>query len=117
MYPPEYRVKNLVAASTIKEVTPLSPLPTPDTHVEDLSGFSSRKLDSILSQIDYEVIRHRRQTFDHLYWEARVTDDHGKGISFTSMLLLLCHYKLIDDDQALKCGTMPMQLLKCSRLV
>ena len=107
VYPPEYRVKNLVAASTVKEVTPLSPLPTPDTRVEDLNGFSSRKLDSILSRIDFEVIRHRQQTYDHLYWEACVTDDHGKGISFTSMLLLLCHYKLIDDEQALKCGTIP----------
>jgi hypothetical protein len=75
--------------------------------VEDRNGFSWRKLDSILSRIDFDVIRHRRQTYDHLYWEACVTDDHGKGISFTSMLLLLCHYKLIDDEQALKYGTIP----------
>jgi hypothetical protein len=72
-----------------------------DQHEE---GFDPRKLDTILSRINFGLIRLRRQTYEHLYWEACVTDDYGKGISFTSMLLLLCHYKLIDDEQALKYG-------------
>jgi len=104
VYPPEYHVKRLVTASTVKEVSQLSPLPMLDQHEE---GFSPRKLGAILSRIDFGLIRNRRQTFDHLYWEACVTDDYGKGISFTSMLLLLCHYKLIDDEQALKYGPIP----------
>lgn len=107
VYPSEYHVKNLVAASTIKEASERSLLPTLDQHGECPKGFSPRKLDTILSRIDFDLIRHRRQTYDHLYWEACVTDDYGKGISFTSMLLLLCHYKLIDDEQALKYGHIP----------
>ncbi len=107
VYPPEYHVKNLVAASTVKEVSQRSPLPPLDQHGESSKGFSPRKLDAVLSRIDFGLIRDRRQTYDHLYWEACVTDDYGKGISFTSMLLLLCHYKLIDDDQALKYGPIP----------
>jgi len=91
----------LVAASTISQP---SPLPTLDQHGD---GLSLIKLDAILSRIDFDVIRQRRQTYEHLYWEACVTDDYGKGISFTSMLLLLCHYKLIDDEQALKYGSIP----------
>lgn len=107
VYPPEYQVKNLVAASTTNEVSQRSPLPQLDQLGEYSKGFSPEKLDTILSRVDSDLIRHQRQTYEHLYWEACVTDDYGKGISFTSMLLLLCHYKLIDDDQALKYGPIP----------
>lgn len=107
VYPSEYHVKNLVAASTIKEGSQQSPLYPLDQHGEYLKGFSPKKLDTILSRMDLDLIRDRRQTYDYLYWEAYVTDDYGKGISFTSMLLLLCHYKLIDDEQALKYSPIP----------
>jgi hypothetical protein len=113
VYPAGYRVRDLVAASTIKEISPLSPLPAQDPYLEDLQGFSLGKLDDTLSRIDFDVIRDRRQIYNHLYWEARVTDDNGKGISFTSMLLLLCHYKLIDDEQALKYVLIPLPLRDC----
>ena len=102
VYPPEYRIKNLVAASTIKEGSQQSPFPPLDQHREYLKGLSLKTLDTILSRIDLDLTRDRRQTYDYLFWEACVTDDYGKVISFTSMLLLLCHYKLIDDEQALK---------------
>jgi hypothetical protein len=106
VYPAGYRVRDLVAASTSKEIDPLA-------QYLCMEGFSLGKLDDILSRIDFDVIRDRRQIYNHLYWEVRVTDDNGKGISFTSMHLLLCHYKLIDDEQALKYVLIPLPLRDC----
>ena len=64
-------------------------------------GVNLRLLNSTLSTIDYAAIRRRRKLFSRLYHEAIVTHQHGKGISFTEMLLLLAHHKLIDDKEAL----------------
>jgi hypothetical protein len=51
--------------------------------------------------MDNATIRRRRKLFSRLYHEAIITYEHGKGISFTDMLLLLAHHKLIDDKEAL----------------
>lgn len=78
-----------------------------------------RKLGDAISQIDQREISRRRATYIRLYHEAKITAESGKGISFTkyvplsfarvhsltlcvSMLLLLAHYKIIDDNLALR---------------
>jgi voltage-dependent calcium channel len=63
-----------------------------------------RKLAKNLSTMDSEEIRRRRKLYNRLYWEASLLLSQGdvKGISFQSMLTLLSHYKLIDDEKALK---------------
>lgn len=62
----------------------------------------TRQLQRIISGIDHRMIRERMQTFTRLYHEARLSEEPGRGISFTSMLFLLAHYKLIDDEEALQ---------------
>ncbi|KAG6337189.1 hypothetical protein ID866_1903 [Astraeus odoratus] len=64
-------------------------------------GINLRKLNNILNQIDYEGIRKRRNTYTRIYHEANVACRGSGGISFTDMLLLLAHHKLIDDREAL----------------
>jgi hypothetical protein len=54
-----------------------------------------------ISRIDYEDIRRRRKLFSRLYHEAIIIHQHKKGISFTDMLMLLAHHKLIVDNEAL----------------
>jgi hypothetical protein len=62
-----------------------------------------RKLAKNLSTINSEEIWRRRKVYNRLYWEARLLSQGDvKGISFQSMLILLSHYKLIDDEKALK---------------
>ncbi|KAI0050088.1 hypothetical protein FA95DRAFT_1487881 [Auriscalpium vulgare] len=68
----------------------------PDDHGIDLD-----KLHATLSEIDYAAIRRRRNLYSRLYHEAIITHQHGRGISFTDMLLLLAHHKLIVDKEAL----------------
>jgi hypothetical protein len=60
------------------------------------------RLQDMISHIDYDKVRDRRRTFARLYNEARISEEPGKGIGFTAMLLLLAHYKLIDDEEALQ---------------
>ena len=60
------------------------------------------QLQRIISHIDYEKVRARRRTFARLYNEARISEEPGRGIGFTAMLLLIAHYKLIEDEEALQ---------------
>ena len=66
-------------------------------------GVNVRLLNDALSMIDFDDIRRRRKLFNRLYHEAVmiITHQHKKGISFTDMLLLLAHHKLIRDKEAL----------------
>ncbi|KAH7886746.1 Ion transport protein-domain-containing protein, partial [Phlebopus sp. FC_14] len=64
-------------------------------------GVNLRKLNKMLSKIDYDAIRKRRITYTRLYHEATITYRQGRAISFTDMLILLAHHNLIVDDEAL----------------
>jgi hypothetical protein len=72
-----------------------------DRDYKSTYGVSLRSLNATLSTIDYAAIRRRRKLFSRLYQEAIITHQNGKGISFTDMLLLLAHHKLIVDNEAL----------------
>ncbi len=61
-----------------------------------------RRIESQIAQIDYGRVRMQRQLFARLYHEARVSEEPGRGVSFTSMLMMLSHYKLIDEEKALQ---------------
>lgn len=59
-----------------------------------------------LGKLDHEEIKRRKERFERLYHEACLLHDQKQnrdkgGVSFTDMLLLLAHYKLVDDEQAL----------------
>ncbi|KAL4071924.1 Ion transport protein-domain-containing protein, partial [Scleroderma citrinum] len=64
-------------------------------------GVNLRKLNNMLNKIDYASIRKRRSVYVRLYHEANVASRRSGSISFTDMLLLLAHHRLIDDREAL----------------
>ena len=68
---------------------------------KDEHGIDLYKLDRLLSGIDHKAIRKRATIYSRLYHEALISQEPGKGISFTNMLLMLAHHKLIDDREAL----------------
>ncbi|WVO12615.1 hypothetical protein L204_100220 [Cryptococcus depauperatus] len=70
-----------------------------------------------ISQIDYKRVRERRELFSRLFYEARLTEEKGKGISFTSMLMMLAHYKLIDDEKALELDDLLVRRVKTERVI
>lgn len=62
------------------------------------------KLRHLVSAMDENEIAARRRNLVHVYHEAiHDAEESLKGISFTRMLILLAHYRLIADDSALQC--------------
>ncbi|KAJ7085572.1 Ion transport protein-domain-containing protein [Mycena epipterygia] len=67
-----------------------------------IDGIDLNKLEKILKNIDYAAIRKRRAVYIRLYHEATISANRdGHGISFTDMVFLLAHHKLIVDRDAL----------------
>ena len=66
-----------------------------------VDGIDLHKLGEVLNGIDYSAIRRRRNLYSRLFHEASISHQQGKGISFTDMLLMLAHQKLIVDSEAL----------------
>lgn len=91
-------MRQLLAATQVGNNTDHSWLSSSKTlnEVVDMS-----KLNRILGGIDNVKIRKRRTLFSRIYHEAMISQEPGKGISFTNMLLMLAHHKLIDDREAL----------------
>ena len=58
-------------------------------------------MERILDGIDYAEVRKRKAVYIRLYHEASISHEKGLGLSFTKMLTLLAHHKLIVDTEAL----------------
>jgi hypothetical protein len=69
----------------------------------DSKQIDLNKLQAILGGLDYTSIRKRRITYSRLYYEASISHQPGRGISFTDMLFMLAHHKIIVDREALVC--------------
>lgn len=88
IYPIEYSVPNILS------VCRNSPEKT-------LSSVDLPKLERIVDGINYNEVRKKKAIYSRLYHEAIVSHEPGLGISFTDMLTLLAHHKLIVDAEAL----------------
>ncbi|KAN0082765.1 hypothetical protein V8E55_008560 [Tylopilus felleus] len=91
IYPSQYSVSSILATCQDKSKKGNK---TGEIHV--------RKLNKLLNNIDFGAIWKRRVMFIRIYHEATVMCYQGKGISFTDMLVLLAHHKLINDHEALR---------------
>ncbi|KAM0754891.1 hypothetical protein T439DRAFT_283840 [Meredithblackwellia eburnea MCA 4105] len=61
------------------------------------------RLHRCLDAVDYAEVTRRKHVYNRLYHEAMIeAEASSKGISFRSMLLLLAHYCLVHDDNALQ---------------
>lgn len=60
------------------------------------------KLNQRLAELPVDEIRTRRQRMNQFYEEVMVSADLDRGIEFNSLLMIIAHYKIIDDSKALK---------------
>ncbi|KAI9800334.1 MAG: hypothetical protein M1825_004104 [Sarcosagium campestre] len=67
-----------------------------------LDGIDLRKLAHRISQIPVLEVRKRRQRLKLFYEEVMVSADPERGISFTSVLMILAHYNVISDNKSLR---------------
>ncbi|KAI8976389.1 Ion transport protein-domain-containing protein [Trametes punicea] len=94
IYPVEFSIRNILAYAN----DPQNRHSLPDKLIE---GYDFNKVEGILGGLDRAAIKRRKNLYNRLYHEARISHEPGKGISFTNMLLLLAHHKLIVDREAL----------------
>lgn len=60
------------------------------------------RLNNRLNEIPIYEIRRRRERMNHFYEEVLVSADPDKGIEFNSLLMILAHYKVINDNRSLR---------------
>jgi hypothetical protein len=87
----EYNVRNILGIYK-------DPL---DKRPESWTGANLSQIKHFVEDIDFSEIRKRKALYNRLYHEASISHEHGLGISFTDMLSLLAHHKLIVDAEAL----------------
>lgn len=68
--------------------------PSPDIDID--------KLNRCLAQLPIPEIRRRRARMNTFYEEVLVSSDPDRGIQFTSLLMILAHHKVINDNKSLR---------------
>ncbi|KAI0815719.1 Ion transport protein-domain-containing protein [Xylaria sp. FL0064] len=68
----------------------------------DLTGVDIQKLNERLALIDVEGVRERRRRYNIFYEEVMVSADPDRGISFTTVLMIMAHYNIISDSKSLR---------------
>ncbi|KAI8961734.1 Ion transport protein-domain-containing protein [Daldinia sp. FL1419] len=65
-------------------------------------GINIKRLNERLSRIDARKVQERRRRFNIFYEEVMVSADPVQGISFTTVLMIMAHYKIISDSKSLR---------------
>jgi hypothetical protein len=66
------------------------------------NGIDLKALNERISKIDAGRVRRERARFNLFYEEVLVSADPDRGISFTTVLMVLAHYNVISDNKSLK---------------
>lgn len=66
------------------------------------TGIDLQKLNERLAHIDVPSVRERRRRFNLFFEEVMVSADPDKGISFTTVLMIIAHYNIISDSKSLR---------------
>ncbi|KAI4924587.1 hypothetical protein J4E85_007703 [Alternaria conjuncta] len=60
------------------------------------------KLNRCLAQLPVAEIRRRRRRMNLFYEEVLVSSDPDRGVGFSSLLMILAHHKVINDNKSLR---------------
>jgi len=66
------------------------------------SGVNLKSLNNRLNQIDAKAVQRSRARYNMFFEEVMVSADVERGISFTTVLMILAHYNVISDNKSLK---------------
>lgn len=113
MYDPAFSVPSL-----LREATPDPERYNDKSRIIDCGDrlVDLSKLRYEMSTVDFQKVRTRRRQYVRLWTEARMSEEPGRGISFTQMLLMLAHYKLINDEDALRVDELLVRRAKLERV-
>lgn len=71
-------------------------------HQSEPREIDLKKLNATLAELPVDAIRKRRRRMNAFYEEVLVSSDPDKGISFTTLLMILAHYNVINDNKSLR---------------
>ncbi|KAL7424030.1 calcium channel protein [Cryptotrichosporon argae] len=114
IYPPEHSIGNIIRGSIPDPVANASGQLLVASGVR--RAVDVRHVEAHIRQIDFREVRRRRHLYARLFNEARISEEPGRGISFTAMLMMLAHYKLIDDEKALLLDDLLVRRAKTERV-
>jgi voltage-dependent calcium channel len=66
------------------------------------TGIDLKALNERIARIDRNKVRERRRTYNIFYQEVMVSAEPDRGLAFTTILMILAHYKVINDNKSLK---------------
>jgi hypothetical protein len=66
------------------------------------TGVNLKALNKRLAQVDAAEVRRSRARYNLFFEEVMVSADVDRGISFTTVLMILAHYNVISDNKSLK---------------
>jgi hypothetical protein len=61
-----------------------------------------KKLNARMAELPIDAINKRRKRMNAFYEEVLVSSDPDRGISFTTLLIILAHYNVINDNKSLR---------------
>lgn len=96
IYDGDFTVRNLIDDCSVQT----GEIAQPGRRI--VEGIDLDKLNERLNLIPVEEIRHRRQRMNVFWHEAMLEADPELGVSFTSCLMILAHYNLINDNKSLR---------------
>jgi hypothetical protein len=98
IYDGDFTVRRLIEdCSRVKRVSGL-----PMEGQQEQREIDLAKLNERLAELPVNEIRRRRARMNKFYEEVLVSSHHDRGIAFTSLLMILAHYKVINDNKSLR---------------
>jgi hypothetical protein len=98
IYEDDYTVRNILEDCSINQRDSFQV----HTAGRMIHGIDLDKLNNRLNSIPVTDIRRKRARMNVFYEEIMVSADPDRGISFTSCLMTLAHYNVIDDTKSLR---------------
>ncbi|TKA58618.1 hypothetical protein B0A55_12588, partial [Friedmanniomyces simplex] len=101
IYDGDFSVRTLIEDCQVSPLTRASALPVDGPSLGS-GEIDLNKLNRRLSELPVLQIRTRRARMNTFYEEVLVSADPDHGISFNALLMILAHYKVINDNRSLK---------------
>jgi hypothetical protein len=99
IYDGDFTVRNIIADCTSR---PHRAHPLGLDGPKDGTQIDLEKLNERLAEIPVEEIRRRRRRMNIFCEEVLVSADPDRGVEFNSLLMILAHYKVINDNKSLR---------------
>jgi hypothetical protein len=98
IYDGDFTIKKLIDDCSYQQRASALPIDggqnPPDINIDQLN----RRL----RDLPVTEVRRRRARLNKFYEEVLVSSDHDRGVAFTDLLMILAHYKVINDNKSLR---------------